>query len=83
LVVETADLDGAFPRLSDSQLAAIVTHAERRPTRVGEVLFRQDDRPYDFFVVTRGTVAVAVVSDAGTDDERVFAVQAPVASSAS
>ncbi len=71
-VVETPDLRGAFPRLTDAQLAAIAARAERRLTRVGDVLFHEGDSSYDFFVVAAGMVAV--ISDYGTEDESVFAV---------
>jgi CRP-like cAMP-binding protein len=65
-VVETSDLRGAFPRLTDAQLAAIAARAERRPTRVGDVLFHEGDTGYDFFVVAAGMVAVS--SDHGTEE---------------
>ena len=71
-VDETPDLDGAFPRLTDAQLATIAAHTEHRPTRVGDLLYREGDPDYDFYVVAAGTVAI--VSDYGTADESVFAV---------
>ena len=48
--VETADRSGAFPRLDDGQLAALEAIGERRRVQRGEVLFREGDAHYDFFV---------------------------------
>ena len=55
---ETPDRDGAFPRLGDGQIEALSRDGERRRTEAGEVLFRQGDRDYDFFVVLAGKVAI-------------------------
>jgi thioredoxin reductase (NADPH) len=55
---ETPDRDGAFPRLGEWQIEALSRDGVRRPTEAGEVLFRQGDRDYDFFVVLAGKVAV-------------------------
>ena len=49
-------------------------HGERRRTEAGEVLFREGDERYDFFVVLEGLVAV--VSGYG-GDERLLAVHGP------
>jgi thioredoxin reductase (NADPH) len=68
---ETPDRDGAFPRLSDEQIAGLAEYGERRTTRVGDVLFREGDESYDFFVVLRGTVAVI---DGFGADERLIGV---------
>ena len=51
---ETPDLYGAFPRLSDEQIETLAAHGERRRPRPGEVLFREGDRSYDFFVILDG-----------------------------
>ena len=72
---ETPDRDGAFPRLSDKQIAALAAHGTRRETRAGEALFREGDERYDFFVVLAGTVAI--LSDQGTDAEQLIAVHGP------
>jgi thioredoxin reductase (NADPH) len=74
LVAETPDLYGAFPRLSEEQLAVLSRHGERRVTREGEILYRQGDRDCDFFVILAGTVAA--VEQEG-DEERVIAVHGP------
>ena len=71
---ETQDLYGAFPRLSDQQLALLAEHGERRRTRTDEVLFREGDRSYDFFVVLEGKVAI--VESYGADP-RLIAVHGP------
>jgi thioredoxin reductase (NADPH) len=72
---ETPDRDGAFPRLTDEQVASLERHGERRATEAGEVLFREGDAGYDFFVVLDGKVKVVVGE--GTGEERVIAVHGP------
>ena len=72
---ETPDLQGAFPRLSDAQIAALDAQGRRRSTRPGDVLFAEGDREYDFFVVLAGR-AVSVEGK-GTPEERVIAVHGP------
>src|SRR6201993_1753538 len=69
---ETPDLQGAYPRLSDEQIAALDAQGGRRPTRPGDVLFTEGDRECDFFVVLAGRVAS--VEGRGTPEERVIAV---------
>jgi thioredoxin reductase (NADPH) len=54
---ETPDRDGADPRLSDAQLAALAASGDRRRVRRGDVLFREGDEGYDFSVVLAGKVA--------------------------
>jgi thioredoxin reductase (NADPH) len=71
-VEETFDRAGAFPRLTDEQLAIVERAGERRPLALGDVLFRAGDRSYDFFVVIRGRVAI--LDDYGTDRESVIGV---------
>jgi thioredoxin reductase (NADPH) len=66
VLTETPDSAGAFPRLSDEQIGALAEHGERRATRVGDVLFREGDESYDFFVVLSGKVAI--VEGFGTDE---------------
>jgi thioredoxin reductase (NADPH) len=57
-LAETPDRYGAFPRLREAQIEALAEHGERRRTRRGEVLFREGDQRYDFFVVLEGKVSV-------------------------
>jgi thioredoxin reductase (NADPH) len=64
---ETPDVYGAFPRLSDQQIEMLEAHGTRRPTRVGEVLFREGDRCNEFFVIIEGKVAI--VHDDGRKPE--------------
>jgi thioredoxin reductase (NADPH) len=72
---ETPDLQGAFPRLSDAQIAALDAQGRRRSTRPGDVLFAEGDRECDFFVVLAGKAAS--VKGHGTPEERVIAVHGP------
>lgn len=74
-LVETPDRDGAFPRLSDDQLARLMARGERRGTQDGEILFREGDERYDFHVVLDGLVAV--IDGFGGPDERVIALHGP------
>jgi thioredoxin reductase (NADPH) len=64
---ESADLLGAFPRLSDAQIAALEQAGERRRVRRGDVLYREGDGNCDFFVILEGKVAV--VEESGTGEE--------------
>src|SRR5258707_10577722 len=70
-VEETFDRDGAFPRLTEEQLAVLERVGERRPLVAGEILFGPGDR-YDFFAVVRGRVAI--VDDYGCAQESVVGV---------
>jgi thioredoxin reductase (NADPH) len=70
--IETPDHDGAFPRLSDDQIARLDAQGERRGTTAGEVLFAEGEEGYDFHVVLRGMVAV--IDDYGGHEERLIAV---------
>jgi thioredoxin reductase (NADPH) len=66
--VETPDADGAFPRLTEAQIASLAAEGERRPTDAGQVLYRAGDRVGEFHVVLGGTVAL--VEGYGGDGER-------------
>ena len=55
---ETPDLYGAYPRLSEHQIAALAALGERRPTRAGEVLYREGETQEHFFVILSGMVAI-------------------------
>jgi thioredoxin reductase (NADPH) len=57
-LTETPDLHGAFPRLTDEQIAALTPLGERRRTRPGEVLYREGDRVGELLVVLSGKVAI-------------------------
>jgi thioredoxin reductase (NADPH) len=56
-VAETPDRDGAFPRLSESQIETLTARGRRARTTVGERLYRQGDSRYDFFVILEGLVS--------------------------
>jgi thioredoxin reductase (NADPH) len=64
------DSDGAFPRLSEPQLAALDAAGEQRPLEKGEVLFEAGQLDCDFFVVLSGVVAI--VDGFGTPAEDVL-----------
>src|SRR5262245_63827371 len=56
------------PPLDGEQLALLRRYGQERPTRAGQVLFREGDRAYDFIVVLSGTVSV-VDHEAGAGRE--------------
>ncbi|OUS97723.1 FAD-dependent oxidoreductase [Rhodococcus sp. NCIMB 12038] len=62
---ETPDAVGAFPRLTDDQVATLETGGTRRSVHAGEVLIREGAPSHDFFVILSGKVAVV---DEGTGD---------------
>ena len=55
---EPEDHHGAFPRLGHEQRARLRALGETIPTKPGDVLFREGDDSYDFFVVESGAVAI-------------------------
>jgi thioredoxin reductase (NADPH) len=71
---ETPDTDGAFPSLTDAQLAVLADHGERRPVEAGDVLFREGEPTDTFFVVLSGLIAI--VENYGAD-EHVVQVHGP------
>lgn len=71
-IAETPDEDGAFPRLTEDQVRRLEMEGERRRTEDREVLFREGDECYDFYVVLDGKVAV--IDGYGRPDERLVAV---------
>ncbi len=68
---EPLDRNGAFPRLNDEQRGRLRTIGTVRDVVPGDILFREGDESYDFFVVESG--AVAVVEGYGAEN-RVIAV---------
>jgi thioredoxin reductase (NADPH) len=62
---ESPDPFGAFPKLSDAQIAALDQVGERRRVRRGDVLYREGDGNSDFFVILEGKVAVVEESEEG------------------
>jgi thioredoxin reductase (NADPH) len=55
---EVPDHHGAFPRLTESQLARFRAVGTVRAVATGDVLFKEGDRSYDFFVVESGAVTI-------------------------
>src|SRR6201995_2203605 len=71
-IEETPDLQGAYPRLDDAQLATLAEAGRRRAVQAEEILFREGERNCDFFVILAGKVAV--VEGRGTPEERLIGV---------
>jgi len=65
-----AEDGAAFPTLSPEEIAVFGTVGERRTIAVGDVLYRQGDPTYDFFVILSGAVDIVIHMD---DHERVIA----------
>jgi thioredoxin reductase (NADPH) len=74
MLVETPDRDGAYPRLDDAHIEALAEQGQRHHTQTGEVLIREGEEHYDFFVVLAGKVAE--VEGIG-GDEHVIGVHGP------
>ncbi len=55
---EPANRNGAFPRLRDGQRARLRAAGRARNVQSGDVLFREGDAGYDFFLVESGAVAI-------------------------
>ncbi|HEY2142617.1 MAG TPA: cyclic nucleotide-binding domain-containing protein [Solirubrobacteraceae bacterium] len=73
-LVESPDPYGAFPRLSDGQIELLAEVGQRRRVRAGNVLYREGDGNWDFFVILSGKVAVIEPSE---DGERVIGIHGP------
>ncbi|WP_370178590.1 FAD-dependent oxidoreductase [Rhodococcus wratislaviensis] len=73
---ETPDAVGAFPRLTDDQVASLETGGTRRSVRAGEVLIREGAPSNDFFVILSGKVAVIDEGD-GDGERRILRVHGP------
>ncbi|UJA19943.1 FAD-dependent oxidoreductase [Thermoleophilia bacterium SCSIO 60948] len=71
---ETPDLFGAYPRLSEAQLAVLDSIGTRRPTEAGEVLYEEGDEDVDFFVIAAGKVEVVGTSG---QERRALGVHGP------
>ena len=71
---ETADRNGAFPRLGDDLLFRVRAVGTARTVESGEVLFREGDAGYDFYLIESGVVLI--VQGYGHEN-RVLAVQGP------
>jgi len=73
-VPEPPNRNGAFPRLDEEQRARLRMVGDLRKVKAGDVLFREGDETYDFFLVESG--AVTIVRGYGCDD-RIIAVHGP------
>jgi thioredoxin reductase (NADPH) len=73
-LVETPDVNGAFPRLSEQQIHTLERRGERRAVADGDVLFREGDPSYDFIVVLDGLVETF---EEFAGEERRLAVHGP------
>lgn len=74
-LAETPDLHGAYPRLSDDQIALLEAGGARRPVEIGDALVREGERSDYFFVVLSGKVAVISTDEDG--DREVIRVHGP------
>lgn len=73
---ETPDATGAYPRLTDGQVALLSQVGRRQALPAGTVLFCEGDRDCGLFVVLEGRVRV--VQEGGPAEEpRVLAVHGP------
>jgi thioredoxin reductase (NADPH) len=73
-LAETPDTSGAFPRLTDHQIAALAAVGVPRRVKVGDVLYREGDGNCDFYVIIDGKVALIEESGA---DEQVIGIHGP------
>ncbi|MGR3934190.1 FAD-dependent oxidoreductase [Streptomyces sp. BRA346] len=72
---ETPDLYGAYPRLSQAQIAFLAEHGERFRTEPGQVLVREGEQCAEFLVILSGSIEI--VEAHGTPEERVLRVHGP------
>ncbi|MFC7511602.1 hypothetical protein ACFQV4_18065 [Streptomyces thermocarboxydus] len=79
--LETPDIHGAYPRLSEEQTARLAEQGRRRAVGPGDVLIREGERCETFYVILSG--AVAVVEGTARPTSICSGCTAPAASSAS
>ena len=72
---ETPDLHGAFPPLSEAQIARLAPRGRSQATKVGDVLCREGTTCNDFVVILEGKVAI--VEGVGTADEHIIGIHGP------
>nr|WP_227463108.1 MULTISPECIES: cyclic nucleotide-binding domain-containing thioredoxin-disulfide reductase [unclassified Nocardia] len=73
---ETPDELGAYPRLTDDQVATLEVGGTRRSVGAGEVLVREGEPSNDFFVILSGKVAIIDEGD-GDGERRILRVHGP------
>ena len=64
-MAETPDIYGAYPRLSDGQIATLDAGGARRAVDTGETLVREGEHSDNFFVILSGKIAVTTTDDSG------------------
>jgi thioredoxin reductase (NADPH) len=74
-MAETPDRHGAYPRLTDDQIAALEAGGTRRSSAAGETLVHEGKRTDDFFVILSGKVAIIATDETGS--RRVIEVHGP------
>lgn len=67
-LAETPDLHGAYPRLSEDQIAILETGGARRTVDTGDTLVREGERSDYFFVILSGKVAIISTDEDGDRD---------------
>src|SRR6202000_2015133 len=72
---ETPDLFGAYPRLTEDQIATLLPGGTRRPVAVDEVLIREGARSDELFLILSGKVAILTDDESG--EGRVLRVHGP------
>ena len=72
---ETPDLFGAYPRLTEDQIATLLPGGTRRPVGVDEILIREGTRSDELFLILSGKVAI--VTDDESGERRVLRVHGP------
>jgi len=72
---ETPDLFGAYPRLTEDQIATLRPGGTTRPVAVDEILIREGTRSDELFLILSGKVAI--VTDDESGETRVLRVHGP------
>src|ERR1700743_68268 len=72
---ETPDLFGAYPRLTEDQIATLRPGGTTRPVAVDEILIREGTRSDELFLILSGKVAI--VPDDESGETRVLRVHGP------
>jgi thioredoxin reductase (NADPH) len=64
-LAETPDIYGAYPRLSDDQIATLEVGGSKRAVHAGELLVQEGARSDHFFVILSGKVAIVAEDETG------------------
>lgn len=72
---ETPDLFGAYPRLTEDQIATLRAGGTRRAVEVDEILIREGTRSAELFLILSGKVAI--VTDDESGERQVLRVHGP------